>query len=159
MTKTHRAICNITKQAIENLEFSDTKEFLNGLLENPRELQEELTFGVGGYVDDQRELWEIPEVRFFMKIIDEDFPFWFHFCNKEDETLKWISLSLIEITPYNGINIITNENLQKFAMIRFKAMTYIHQKNNYRHDETLLMTKKVLEYIKKYIPLYPQRNG
>jgi hypothetical protein len=84
--KNSEALCNITKQVIDDLDIFEVTIFLNKLLDKPREFQENLRFGVGGYENDQRELWEIPQVRYFIKILDERFPFWFHFCERENKT-------------------------------------------------------------------------
>jgi hypothetical protein len=161
MKKKKRIVCNITKEIIESLDTYETDEFLNSLLRpgGAREFQDSLEFGISGYTNDQRELWEIPEVRLFMKLIDENFPFLLHFCNKEDETLKWISLSLINLSGENDVFIVKQKDLLDFITNRLQMMNHLHKENNYAKEESMEMARRIVKYFKEKMPVYPQRNG
>jgi hypothetical protein len=53
----------------------------------------DLTFS--GYDDDPRELFEIEEVRTFVRTLDDSFPFWFFFLSKSGRGLTVVALSLL----------------------------------------------------------------
>jgi len=47
-----------------------------------------------GYDSDSRELWEIPEVRAFVHILDQQFPYWCYFLSRNGEGLLWLTYCL-----------------------------------------------------------------
>lgn len=161
MNKKITALCRLTKEVIEDLDTYETERFLENLLARgaARKFQDSLLIEVGGYSEDPRELWEIPEVRLFVKLLDESFPFWFHFCEKEGETLKWISLSLIDYQGADGVVVVGHSALLDFVMNRTEAMNYIHRQNDYSREETAAMTKEVLAYFQRKMPVFPRREG
>jgi hypothetical protein len=95
----------------------------------------------------------------FVKLLDENFPFWLHFCEKEGETLQWISLSLIDYQGADGVAVVGQSVLLDFVMKRTEAMNYIHRQNGYSREETAAMTKEVLAYFQRKMPVFPRRNG
>lgn len=52
-----------------------------------------------GYDDDARELCEIPEVRQWFRRLTYQFPFWFHFCERRDDSLALVIqlLSIVRV--------------------------------------------------------------
>ena len=49
-----------------------------------------LTFYFDGWLHDPRETAEIPEIRAFFRQITEVWPYWFHFCEKVDDTVMHV---------------------------------------------------------------------
>jgi TPR repeat protein len=47
-----------------------------------------------GYNSDSRELWEIPQVREFVKNLDRQFPYWCYFLSRNGEGLLWLTYCL-----------------------------------------------------------------
>ena len=75
----------ISRQEIETNDLSQTIGTLNRLLEDKETIEyffERVEIGVGGYDNDPRELWDIPEVKLFIQKLDRQFPYWFYFLTK-----------------------------------------------------------------------------
>jgi hypothetical protein len=78
---------------------------------------------VDGYNDDPRELFEIPEVRAYIKRLDQAWPNWFFFLSQADESIKLLESCLcetIEVVP--GVTSIDLEQLERSLARHFTAM-------------------------------------
>jgi hypothetical protein len=78
---------------------------------------------VDGYNDDPRELFEIPEVRAYIKRLDQAWPYWFFFLSQADESIKLLESCLcetIEVVP--GVTSIDLEQLERSLARHFAAM-------------------------------------
>jgi hypothetical protein len=78
---------------------------------------------VDGYNDDPRELFEIPEVRAYMKRLDQAWPYWFFFLSQVDESIKLLESSLcdtIEVVP--GVTYIDVDQMERSLARHFGAM-------------------------------------
>ena len=82
-----------------------------------------LCITVEGYDADPRELFEIEEVRRFMRALDATWPYWFYFMNQVDDGLKWLESCLcdcIEVVP--GVASIDSEQLENQLARHFAAL-------------------------------------
>lgn len=62
-------------------------------------------FSVGGYDDDPRELFEIPEVRAFLCAFNRAWPYWFFACNLDVPNLRmmtWCCLPSLQVSRRDG---------------------------------------------------------
>ena len=81
-------VFQISKETIQNC---DTSEYVTMLHGNTGSLQSfEVAFqryvlSVSGYDNDQRELYQIPEVISFIKDLNSKLPFWLYFVNTGDK--------------------------------------------------------------------------
>jgi len=78
---------------------------------------------VDGYNDDPRELFEVPEVRAYIKRLDQAWPYWFFFLSQIDESIKLLESSLcdtIEVVP--GVTSIDLDQLERSLARHFTAM-------------------------------------
>lgn len=55
---------------------------------------EKVDFILKGYENEQREIWQIPEVRKFIKKLNEEFHQWLYFFDKKSSSLYWITMCL-----------------------------------------------------------------
>jgi hypothetical protein len=81
-----------SRDDVESCNINRALEFLVKLLE-PRAAQRfkrRLLFGVSGYDADSRELYQIPEVRSWMRELDLVFPYWFYFLVREPSTMEFV---------------------------------------------------------------------
>jgi hypothetical protein len=81
-----------------------TLDALRRFSESPdvaRSFCERVDVAFHGYDDDPRELWEIPEVRQFVHLLDEQFPFWLFFLSKQGSGLQCLLLCMLPpfLTP------------------------------------------------------------
>lgn len=75
----------IPRSAVEAGEIDDVLEIFYAFMESPEailESQDKVDILFEGYDDDLTELYEIPEVRGYVKKLDEVFPFWPFFLSK-----------------------------------------------------------------------------
>lgn len=78
---------------------------------------------VDGYNDDPRELFEILEVRAYIKRLDQAWPYWFFFLSQADESVKLLKSCLcdtIEVVP--GVTSIDLDQLDQSLARHFAAM-------------------------------------
>jgi len=69
---------------------------LIGSRERAMRFRDRVDFDVDGYNDDPRELFEVPEIRTFVRELDAKWPYWFFFLSKASEAL------IIEINISNA---------------------------------------------------------
>lgn len=108
-----------------------------------------------GYEDDQRELYEIEEVRRFVQDMHKEFPFWFHFLSKVDPSIMLVIFCLIKIEierKQDGEIII---KLEEGAFSRiiddlFSAMNRLYEAHGFSLQENNAMTRAVREYLDAY---------
>lgn len=53
-----------------------------------RDMMNAMVFCIEGYDDDEREIHSIPEVRRFYREFHTAWPYWFYFCNLDQDALK-----------------------------------------------------------------------
>jgi hypothetical protein len=83
-------------------------------------------FRIHGYDNDPRELFEIPEVRSFVRLLDEQFPFWFFFLTTETDAIKLLMFSLCRITRVSPTATAYNqEDFANFINHHLAAMNYV----------------------------------
>jgi len=87
----------IAREDIENNNIGKYLEMLDPLYPNiplANKFCEKVSLFIEGYDYDHRELWEIPEVRRFIKSLNAKFHYWFYFLDKNTSSLMWITLAL-----------------------------------------------------------------
>jgi len=78
---------------------------------------------VDGYNDDPRELFEVPQVRAYIRRLDQAWPYWIFFLSQVDESIKLLESCLcetIEVVP--GVTSIDLEQLERSLARHFAAM-------------------------------------
>ncbi|EGQ9976172.1 DUF4365 and DUF1817 domain-containing protein [Vibrio vulnificus] len=93
----------IAKEHIESRNFKPLKEFIDRILKNDElamSLQGKIEVTVSGYEGDKRELWEIKDVRKWVKKAEPKIKYWFYFCANKNktETLTWVLGCLTKTT-------------------------------------------------------------
>lgn len=87
----------IYREDMEKMNLSKYEQMLSVLYPNvliTHDLCEKVDFIVYGYEDDHREYWQIPEIRRFIKALNDKFSFWFYFLDKKTDALYWITMCL-----------------------------------------------------------------
>jgi TPR repeat protein len=89
-------LLDFAKADIEAGNTSDAMQVLVQLLEKDAAMKfcERLDVCSSEYESDQRELWEIPEVRAFVQKLDREFPYWCYFLSKLGDGLLWMTYCL-----------------------------------------------------------------
>lgn len=109
-----------------------------------RRLRGRLIFGIRGYDDDPRDLWEIEEVRSWMQKLDREFPYWFYFMDTgPSSTLSFIAFSLCQYEKVSVGKVIPPEELQRFLLSHFVAMNDLSRKIGETQEETDARSKEI----------------
>jgi len=86
---------------------------------------------IDGYNDDPRELFEIPEVRAYLKRLDHEWPYWFFFLSQADDSIQMLESCLcdtIEVIP--GVASIDLDQMDHALTRHFGAMNRLRQELN-----------------------------
>lgn len=121
----------ITREQIEDVDIESSLGFLRSLVptEHPEHAwayKGRLSLVISGYDIDPRELFEIPEVCNYLRLLDAEWPFWLFFLNQADESIKVLAMCLastLEVTP--GAAHIDPEGLTHFLERGFTAVNYL----------------------------------
>jgi hypothetical protein len=114
-----------TRQEVEAGELEPVARLLMKLLlpETAKTAKGRVLFGIKGYDDDPRQLWEVPGVRSWMRQLDALFPYWFYFLDTGPRsTLGFVAFSLCAYEKVPGGSHIPPEELQEFLRDHFVAM-------------------------------------
>ena len=143
------------------VERQDTGELLKALLpmaltaETVREFAGRLQVVFDGYNDDPRETYLVPEIRQFIATVTQSFPYWFHFCDKTDDSMFVIMMCQIPITSSQTKDGIARTTLQASGMSAligelFAAVNGLYACFGLSRDEQSTMTRQVGEYIRTF---------
>ena len=104
-----------SRDQVEAHDISEPLQVLRQLTGNPENAVGacgRISLVIDGYNADPRELFEIPEVRRYIKAIDDLWPYWFFFLSQADDSIKIVESCLcdsIEVVP--GVASIDTEQL------------------------------------------------
>ena len=140
----------ISRREIESQDKDKVLTVLNGLLQDKETIDtfyEHVDISIEWYENDKRELWEIPEVRQFFKILDSEFPYWFYFLTKFGEGLRLVTFCCIETVKVNATQLMYEPNSMEYFLNRhFIAMNEIGVRIGMSDQENKDLTEMVLTY-------------
>jgi len=154
-------VVTITREDIEAGNTGPALRSLNRLI-NSREALEAsdgtVSLLVSGYDDDPRELHLIEEVRTYFRLLDENFPFWFHVCTRIEHTLRLLFTLLVDFTPAahsKDASMVSyhfaNDDLHQFISQRMDAMDTLHAKYGFSEEKSQQIGEFVLNYFESLI--------
>jgi hypothetical protein len=117
-----------SRDQIESDDISEPLQALRQLAGNPEKAvaaSGRISIVIDGYDADPRELFEIPEVRRYIKALDEMWPYWFFFLSQADDSIKVVESCLcdsIEVVP--GVTSVDTEQLNSCLTRHFSAMNH-----------------------------------
>ena len=138
-----------SRAEVESGDISNSLATLEKLLEpsNIRKLKGRLIFGIKGYEDDPRDLWEIPEVRSWMQDLDKNFPYWFFFMDLgPNSTLSFIVFSLCKYAKVPGGKLIPPAELQQFLVSHFVPLNVLSNKIGETQEENDKRSKEITAF-------------
>lgn len=119
-------ILMFSRQQVEAGDISETLALLRRLTaDRPTAIDfcGRISLVVDGYNHDPRELFEVPEVRAYIKRLDQAWPNWFFFLSQADDSVKLLESCLcetIEVVP--GVTSIDLEQFERSLARHFTAM-------------------------------------
>jgi hypothetical protein len=140
----------ISRQDIEMNNLKPTIEILDSLLVNVKTISQffdRVDIGITGYDHDPRELWEIQEVKQFIRKLDLEFPYWFYFLSKLGGGLKMIAFCCINTTKFSSTQVNFDPvSMEQFYNKHFEAMNQIGDLIGMSEDENEELTENVIGY-------------
>jgi hypothetical protein len=109
-----------------------------------------MTLVVDGYNDEQRELIDIPEVRAFLKLLNERWPYWGYFFNQVDDSIKLLGCCVCGTNfPGAGAIEIDGTKLVEFLRQGFGGLNLIFEKFGFPESELKIIGDGLLEVIEQ----------
>jgi hypothetical protein len=129
----------ISRNEIESLEIAPVLKSLESMLydaETVQAFQGQMGLSFQGYDNDPRELYEIPEIRRYLAMLDRNFPYWFYFHSTTDDTLKMLAFCLCDTRKIGaGLAYPEPEELKTFILKHFDATNRLF--DHYHLDESM----------------------
>jgi len=103
---------------------------------------------IDGYNQDPRELFEIPEVRRYIQLLDASWTYWFFFLSQADDSIKILESCLcdsIEVVP--GVMSIDMQQLEGQLAKHFAAMNRYCASLNFSESEVDEISEGIIHLI------------
>lgn len=114
---------------------------------------------ISGYANDSRELFEIPEVCHYLRLLDAEWPFWLFFLNQADDSIKVVATCLastIEVAP--GVVHVDPEGLTNFLERGFAAVNHMFDNYGFPESENEALSMGVTKIFANS-RIEPRRDG
>lgn len=143
----------ISREDVENLDINPTVDVLRSLVEResePTNIRGRLQLGFHGFDSDSRELWDVSEVRTFVRALDAQFPYWFFLVDLRSETLKLLVFCLCRTSRVlPGATAVHPGDLQAFLETHFSAMNQLLDHWRMSEDENEHVTNEIVDYFER----------
>jgi len=140
----------VSRDEIERLDLSNCLQVLNSLIESREKamrFRDRVVFGVDGYNDDPRELFEIPEVRTFIRELDGKWPYWLFFLSKATDMLAMIMFCLSKYQKVDaGLACYDPRDLETFLYLHFDALNSLFDQFDLDKALNLEISKAIFDY-------------
>jgi hypothetical protein len=141
----------ISRDEVEMLDTSSVMKTLRSCLESTEcalSYFERLDVAFDGYNNDPRELFEIPEVREYVSILDSQFPYWLFFLTKKGLGLQCIMLCFMPPNLANEAHgTVLPHRLDDLLSRRwFPAMDQVCQSVGFSEQQIEDLTDRVVNY-------------
>lgn len=134
---------------VEAGDTSDAEAFFRGLEEYPRAHQGKVGLRFAGYDGDPRDPWEVPEVRAWLRALDERVPSWFWYltASPASDALLTVMLSLCAHSRAGSgpVAVVPGERAS-FLANHFDRFRQAAQRAGARGAETVRITQEVARY-------------
>lgn len=141
-----------SRKKVETCDVDEPLQFLRGLTANPHAALEycgRISLVVDGYNDDPREIFEVPEVRAFVKELDRQWPYWFFFLSQADDSVKMLESCLcdtIEVIP--GVASIDLDQMEIALARHFDAMNRLCEALNVPEEKNEEISDGIISLIR-----------
>ena len=150
-------VLNISREEIELFDHTRVLEFLEDVKEKALLYEGKINFSITDYDEDQRELYEIDEVREYFDFLDRCFPYWFFFLirtlPREHSPINLLISLLIPIKEISHKDPkihsleIDAQLLSRFIKIHFEFLNELSDEIGITDEENLRISKEVMNNI------------
>jgi hypothetical protein len=145
-----KIVIQVPRWAVEKKNFDFMLDTLYDLIEDEdsiKRFKNSLTIGFDGYDKDSRDLWEIKEVREYIRGITLKFPHWFYFCSIEDHSLWLILLAQCRLTKIGPGNFKYNsKDASGVKEFLFQSLNDLFKTHNLETEELEIIPKQIENY-------------
>ena len=119
-----------------------------GSIERARSFFQKVDVAFHGYDHDTRELFEIPEVREYVALLDNEFPYWLFFLTKRGLGLQCIMLCFMPpFLTEEARRTVLPQRLDELLSSRwFPAMNQICEAVGFSEHQIEVLTNEVVDY-------------
>jgi hypothetical protein len=142
----------MSRDEVESRDITAPLAALKSLIASPataRAHMENVDIAFGGYDEDARELFEIPEVREYVYRLDGEFPYWLFFLSKYGLGLQCLLLCFLppHLTDEARANVHPVRTKDLLLNRWLPAMNHVSAFAGLTGDEVDRLTDRVLDYI------------
>ena len=110
----------------------------------------QMSLVVDGYSQDPRELVDVPEVRAFLRVLDQQWPYWAFFFTQVDDSISLLGSCVCGTAfPGAGVVEIDADKLGDFLRRAFAGMNAIFDKHGFPEKELESMSRGLVEVIEQ----------
>lgn len=122
--------------------------------ENVEKFRGRVSFVFDGYGTDPREIYDIPEIVKYLGAMTDAWPFWYHFLEKEAESVGILTLALSGGHAANQKDGLTSvrtdvQRLQATMMRLFDGMNVLHEAMDLDESINMAITEEVVQAIER----------
>jgi len=108
-----------------------------------------------GYDSDEREIHEIPECVTFVRTLTREWPFWFHFLEKEGDSVAILLRLLFDVDVVRsegavGVSIVDEKQVTRVLNQLFDGMNILYEMHGYSELENIAMTSEVNQCMDRF---------
>ena len=147
-------VISVPRQAIDSNDTQPTIDQLYKLLGDPTKVREaagRLVLSFEGFGKSAGaiwfdEVWQVPEARSFVDMLNQKFPFWVFMADLSGNTLYTVAACVCRIEVRGAQTIFNKEDLLAFVGMQFVAMDQIFKKFNLPPEENSARVEQVAQY-------------
>ena len=146
-------ILPIDREDILDFNFKEIYTFLLSIKDDSRKYFNKINVTISGYDKDEREIYEIPEIRDYITFLDKCFPYWFYFLYNDlpqkHSPIGTIMLCTCKVQIVKSSRSIKHvqvdpESLLEFMDIHFNFLNEIMEEKGHSIEENKTLSKKIL---------------
>jgi len=122
--------------------------------ENVEKFRGRVSFVFDGYGADPREIYDIPEIVKYLNAMTNAWPFWYHFLEKDAESVGMLTLALANAHAVSQSGGVTSVNVDldrlRAAMMRlYDGMNVLHEAMDIDESINMSITEEVVHAIER----------
>lgn len=150
------AVISFSRQNVEHGLIGDALDRLMSLSDSPSfvaQFEDRMALKFDGYDDDPRELSQIPECVVFFRALTQQWPYWYHFLEKNGPSISIVIQLLCDMRVVQTINgrvgceFVSLDEFRGVAMRLFDGMNTLYEAHGIDEAQNVAMSKKVNDAI------------
>ena len=147
-------VVTVSRQDVEINNPRTTVDRLWPLVRDPAQVHAafgKLVLKFEGYDGDGRQVWQIPEVRWFVQTVDREFSFWFFLADLSGDTLYTVAACLCRLEERGSATVFNKNDLFNFYAVQFARLSEVFRTAKLPKEEHSAR----IEQLRKYFSSVP----